>query len=105
MVLPLDATVTAQDLAEYVRDARERTFELVADLTDEQLMGPRLSIVNPMLWEIGHMAWFQGNWVLGTVSGNHPTRAEAAPLYARRPVPPAAGWTCRCRPARRPWPT
>jgi gamma-glutamyl hercynylcysteine S-oxide synthase len=27
-------------------------------------MGPRLQIVNPLRWEIGHVAWFQEFWVL-----------------------------------------
>ena len=43
-------------LAEWLVDARRRTFELVADLDDSQLLGPRLPIVNPLLWEIGHVA-------------------------------------------------
>jgi iron(II)-dependent oxidoreductase len=55
---------TSRQLANWVCDARERTFELVADLTDEQLIGPLLPIVNPLLWEIGHVAWFQEKWVL-----------------------------------------
>jgi iron(II)-dependent oxidoreductase len=37
---------------------------LVSDLSDEQLIGPRLGIVNPLLWEIGHIAWFQERWAL-----------------------------------------
>ena len=52
------------EVAAWVRDARRGTLALVADLTDEQLMGPRLPIVNPLLWEIGHLAWFQEKWVL-----------------------------------------
>lgn len=55
---------TDQELAAWVRDARGRTLALVADLSDEQLLGPRLSIVNPLLWEIGHVAWFQEKWAL-----------------------------------------
>ena len=56
--------MTANELAEWVVDARQRTFDIVADLTDEQIMSPYLSIVNPLLWEIGHVAWFQEKWVL-----------------------------------------
>src|SRR6185369_9172745 len=48
----------------WVSDARARTLALVADLTDEQLVGPRLAIVNPLGWEIGHVAWFQERWAL-----------------------------------------
>src|SRR5438105_13856581 len=49
---------------ESLREARRRTLALVGDLTDEQMIGPRLEIVNPLLWEIGHVAWFQEYWVL-----------------------------------------
>jgi hypothetical protein len=36
----------------------------VADLSDEQLMGPQLRIVNPLLWEIEHFTWLQEKWAL-----------------------------------------
>ena len=49
---------TAEELIEWVIDARQRTFDLIADLSDQQIMSPYLSIVNPLLWEIGHVAWF-----------------------------------------------
>ena len=42
--------MTANELADWVIDARQRTFDIVADLTDEQIMSPYLSIVNPLLW-------------------------------------------------------
>ena len=47
-----------------LKDARQRTLELVADLSDEQLQVPLLRIINPIVWEIGHVAWFQEKWVL-----------------------------------------
>jgi len=45
-------------------DARRRTLELVADLTPEQLAVPEIDIINPPIWEIGHVAWFQEKWAL-----------------------------------------
>ena len=53
------------DLADEIDDARARTLALVADLSDQQLLGPRVATVNPLLWEIGHVAWFQQKWALG----------------------------------------
>jgi gamma-glutamyl hercynylcysteine S-oxide synthase len=47
-----------------MREFRARTLNLVADLDDQQMIGPRLAIVNPPLWEIGHVAWTQEFWVL-----------------------------------------
>src|SRR4051794_2331182 len=68
-------------LADWVVDARQRTLNLVADLSDEQLLGPRLSILNPLLWEIGHVAWFQEKWVLRHARGHPPLRPDADALY------------------------
>jgi iron(II)-dependent oxidoreductase len=83
---------SASRLADAVRDARERTFELVADLTDEQMMGPRLAIVNPLLWEIGHAAWFQEKWVLRHAGGQGPLRSDADALYDSAQVAHDTRW-------------
>ena len=50
--------LTKETLVANLLDARGRTIELVHGLNDAQLLGPRLDIVNPLLWEIGHLAWF-----------------------------------------------
>ena len=70
----------ADRLAPALREARQRTLHLVADLDDDQLLGPRLDIVNPLLWEIGHVAWFQEKWVLRR-DGAAPLRPDADDLY------------------------
>src|SRR5437899_12040047 len=70
-----------ETLCEYVADARDKTFALVADLTDEEMLGPKLRIVNPPLWEIGHVAWFQEFWVLRHAGGLPPIRPEIDSLY------------------------
>jgi len=44
--------------------SRARTLRLTADLKGRRLLGPMLPIVNPPLWEIGHVAWFQEWWCL-----------------------------------------
>ena len=60
------------ELIQALRETRARTLDLVADLTDDQLIGPRLSIVNPLRWEIAHVAWFQEFWMLRHL-GRQPT--------------------------------
>ncbi len=72
---------TPAELAEWVNDARDRTRELVDDLSDDQLIGPKLICVNPLLWEIGHMAWFQGKWMLRGINGCEPIRADEDEPY------------------------
>jgi iron(II)-dependent oxidoreductase len=44
--------------------ARGRTLALAADLEPEQWLGPQLAIVNPPLWELGHLGWFEEFWCL-----------------------------------------
>ena len=58
------SAIGARDLIPIMREFRARTLDLVVDLDDEQLIGPRLAIVNPPLWEIGHVAWFAEYWIL-----------------------------------------
>jgi iron(II)-dependent oxidoreductase len=74
-------TYSSKELIAAVSDAYERTLELVGDLSDEQLLGPCLPTVNPLLWEIGHVAWFQEKWALRHTAGHAPLRPEADSLY------------------------
>ena len=60
------------ELIATMREFRDRLLGLVADLDDRQLIGPRLAIVNPPLWEIGHVAWFQEFWALRHLRGERP---------------------------------
>jgi gamma-glutamyl hercynylcysteine S-oxide synthase len=84
--------VTPDTLVEWVRDARRCTMDLVEDLPDDKLLGPRIDIINPLLWEIGHMAWFQEKWVLRGVCGEPPIRADGDALYDSSAVPHDTRW-------------
>ena len=82
-------------LAAWVRDARRRTMEVVEDLSDEQLHGPQLRIVNPLLWEIGHVTWFQEKWALRHAGGEAPMRADSDSLYDSAAIPHDTRWNLR----------
>ena len=62
-------------------DARARTLSLADDLSDEQLIVPRLEIINPILWELGHIAYFAEFWILRHLLGHRPMIANADALY------------------------
>lgn len=79
-------------LVSWVTDARQRTLELIGDLTDEQMFGPRLPIINPLLWEIGHLAWFTEKWVLRHAGGRPPLRSDSDSLYDSSAVPHDVRW-------------
>src|SRR5215470_11345720 len=81
------------ELAAWVRDARQKTLEVVADLSDEQLMGPQLRIVNPLLWEIGHVTWFQEKWALRHAGGHAPIRADGDALYDSAAIAHDTRWS------------
>jgi iron(II)-dependent oxidoreductase len=94
-VLNSEAPIPIATLVSWVMDARGRTLELVGDLTDEQLMGPHLSITNPLLWEIGHLAWFQERWVLRHAGGRPPIRPDADSLYDSSAIAHDIRWDLR----------
>jgi iron(II)-dependent oxidoreductase len=93
---PEGVTLLARDLL----DARRRTLDLVADLGDDQLLGPRLAIVNPLLWEIGHVAWFQEHWVLRHALGEAPLRADGDALWDSSAVAHDTRWDLPVPPRR-----
>ena len=62
-------------------DAHKRTLELGAGLDEEQLMGPKLPIVNPLRWEIGHVAWFHEKFILRDLYGRAPLLANGDAIY------------------------
>jgi len=76
-----ESGVTNARLIDELRETRARTLGLVDDLSEEQLIGPRLQIVNPLRWEIGHVAWFQEFWVLRHLGGQPPILKTGDELY------------------------
>lgn len=86
------AQLDGLELAQIMRQFRTRTLALVDDLNDEQLIGPRLAIVNPPLWEIGHVAWFTEFWVLRHLRGAKPLLADGDRLYNSTDVAHDTRW-------------
>ena len=64
MQFPPAAPASSDYLSNIIRDAHARSLELLDGLSSDQLMGPRLEIVNPLLWEIGHVAFFHETFIL-----------------------------------------
>lgn len=78
---------------EALRAARARLRQVADDLDGEREFGPKLAIVNPPRWEVGHVAWFQEFWCLRDGSED---RASILPnadrLYNSAKVPHEARW-------------
>src|SRR5689334_7386123 len=83
---------TTNDLSAQLRDTRSRTRRLMEDLSTEQLMGPMLPIVNPVLWEIGHVGWFHEYWTLRHAHGEAPILDHADLLWNSSTVAHDTRW-------------
>ena len=77
----MTAASAPERLIEMLEESRARTLELVAGLDRDQLIGPRLKVVNPLLWEIGHLAWFHEHFILRGLDGCDPLIGGADALY------------------------
>jgi iron(II)-dependent oxidoreductase len=83
-----------------LEDARARTRRVADDLAGERELGPRLDIVNPPRWEIGHVGWFQEYWCLRRRAPGRYAAERAASilpnadaLYNSATVPHDARWS------------
>ena len=52
------------DLVTEALDSVETVLALTADLDTREQQGPMIPIVNPALWEVGHVGWFFEKWTL-----------------------------------------
>jgi iron(II)-dependent oxidoreductase len=82
----------ADTLRFWLEDAGKRTRALLDDLEDAQLLGPKLPIVNPLRWELGHVGWFLERWALRTALGRPPLRDDGDALYDSSAVPHRVRW-------------
>ena len=88
----IDAVLRPGNLMTTMREFRARTLDLVRDLNDQQMIGPRLAIVNPPLWEIGHVAWFQEFWALRHLRKEKPLLENGDRLYNSTDVAHDTRW-------------
>ena len=84
-------------LARALAEARTRTLAIYAHLDLAALEVPCIPIVNPPLWELSHIAWFQEHWCLrySSASGGIARRSllpGADALFDSRTVPHDTRW-------------
>ncbi|MBN9488587.1 MAG: SUMF1/EgtB/PvdO family nonheme iron enzyme [Alphaproteobacteria bacterium] len=83
---------SAAELVAQLREVRHRTRRLTEDLSSAELMGPYLEIVNPVLWEIGHIAWFHEYWTLRHAAGRAPLIERSDRLWDSSNVAHKTRW-------------
>lgn len=94
---PIGRLYEGEGLGPALTDARARTLAMYAHLELETLRFPQIAIVNPPLWELGHVAWFQEHWCLrfsrtseGAARGSIMSQADA--LFDSTAVPHDTRW-------------
>ncbi|MDH4120798.1 MAG: SUMF1/EgtB/PvdO family nonheme iron enzyme [Deltaproteobacteria bacterium] len=86
-------TTRGEELQAWVKSAYRRSRDLTAGLTYREMMGPQLDTVNPMLWEMGHVAWFHEKWTRQVLRGLPPLRPDGDRLYDSFETHHATRWS------------
>ena len=88
--------IDAAQLVEQIEDARSRTLKLMEGLTEEQMLGPRLSTINPLRWEMAHVAYFYEFWILRNHFKKVEKLTEVDRLFDSIEIPHGNGKSHRC---------
>ena len=80
-------------LADGLREARDRTLGIYGHLDLSALCVPQVPTVNPPLWELAHVAWFQEHWCLRDGGRRPSSLAGADALFDSSKVAHATRWS------------
>jgi iron(II)-dependent oxidoreductase len=86
---------TAASLAEALLDARSVELQLLDGLTDSHMLGVRAHFLEPPIWEMGHVGWFQEYWILRHLDGRAPLLPGSDAIYDAFNVPYTERWDHR----------
>jgi iron(II)-dependent oxidoreductase len=73
--------MNAQDLIQPLLDARDVELRLFETLSESQLLGEKAHFLEPPIWEIGHVGWFQEYWLLRHLDQSAPLEPAADAIY------------------------
>jgi iron(II)-dependent oxidoreductase len=89
---PMSGLYEGRRLADALREARRRTLAIYAHLDLEAVEVPCLPTVNPLAWELAHIAWFQEYWCLRGGGSGESSLDRADSLYDSSAVPHDSRW-------------
>src|SRR5215472_8903371 len=91
----MDASISPDALVRALIDARRVERELFDGLADGQLLGEKGHFLEPPIWEIGHVGWFQEYWTLRNLDGAQPLLPGSDGIYDSFNVPYRLRWDHR----------
>ena len=86
---------TVACLLDALLDARGVELQLLDGLTDAQMLGSRAHFLEPPIWEMGHVGWFQEYWILRHLDGQPPLMPGSDAIYDAFNVPYTQRWDHR----------
>jgi len=91
---PIEGLYEGKRLGAALADARARTLAIYSHLDLASLEVPCIATVNPPLWELSHIAWFQEFWCLRGGNAEKPSMlANADTLFNSTTVGHDSRWT------------
>ena len=72
---------TRDEVARRLEEARRRTLQLVAPLSDEVLNRVYSPILSPLAWDLGHIANFEELWLVRAIGGREALHGQLGRLY------------------------
>jgi iron(II)-dependent oxidoreductase len=70
-----------QRIAEELEEARRRTRYLLATVSEEDLAVQHDPIMSPLIWDYGHIGYYEELWLLQGLLGRGPTSEEINDIY------------------------
>jgi iron(II)-dependent oxidoreductase len=68
-------------LRERLEEARARTYQLLAPVSDVDLMKQHSRLMSPLLWDLGHIGNFEELWLVQRLQGARPTNPQYDDMY------------------------
>jgi iron(II)-dependent oxidoreductase len=75
------ATQTKDRIADRLAEARRHTLKLIEPLSHEQLNKVYSPILSPLIWDLGHIANFEEQWLVREIAGREPLRGDLGEFY------------------------
>jgi iron(II)-dependent oxidoreductase len=85
----------AEELVDALRDARRVELGLLDGLSDDQMLGTRAHFLEPPIWEMGHVGWFQEYWIERHLHGAPSLMSGADGIYDSFNVSYTRRWSHR----------
>jgi iron(II)-dependent oxidoreductase len=71
----------ASDMADALAEARQRTLDMVAPFSDEQVETAHSALMSPLVWDLAHIAAYEDLWLVHRHGGEPLLHPELAAMY------------------------